>query len=65
MVKRIGLLVISFLLGAALTTAIVMFPLGTTVAEFGAFYFFMTSLAFGIAIALVLDKFAGTELLPK
>jgi hypothetical protein len=42
-----------------------MFPLGTTVAEFGAFYFFMTSLAFGIAIALVLDKFAGTELLPK
>ena len=63
--KRIGLIVGSFIVGAVLTWAICVFLLGTTLAEFGTFYTVMTSLSFGIAIALILDKFAGTELLPK
>lgn len=63
--RRIILIVLSFLVGGVLTVAICNFALGTTVAEFGWFYYSMTSLALGIAIALVADKFMGTELLPK
>ena len=63
--KRIILIVISLIIGGVLTAAICSFVLGTTVAEFGAFYFIMTSLSIGIALALIADKFAGTELLPR
>lgn len=65
LVKRIILLVVSFVIGGLLTAAICNFVLGTTVAEYGIYYFSFTTLSLGIAIALVLDRFVGTELLPK
>ncbi len=63
--KRIGLIVVSMILGGLLTAAICVFILGTTVAEFGIYYFSYTTLSLGLAITFILDKFAGTNLLPK
>jgi hypothetical protein len=63
--KRIILIVVSMILGGLLTAAICIFALGTTVAEFGIYYFTYTTFSFGVAITLTLDKFVGTNLLPK
>lgn len=69
LIKRIGLIVISMVLGAGLTWAIVTLPIpffpNTSVAEYGAVYFTLTAFFIGCAIALILDRFAGTDLLPK
>ncbi len=65
LIKRIGLIVVSMILGAILTWAIITFLLGTSIAEYGPVYFPLTAFFFGIAIALIADRFAGTEFLPK
>jgi hypothetical protein len=65
LLKRILVLLISLAVGAVITTGLVMFVLGTSVAEYGAFYFSMTSLFLGLAVAIWLDKFMGTNFLPE
>lgn len=62
--KRLLLAVISFGVAFGLTVLITMF-IGTTPAEYGPIYMFFTTLTIGLAIAIWLDKFMGTNLLPK
>ncbi len=64
LVKRLGVAVVSLLIGFGLTVLIVSF-IGTTLEEYGPIYTFFTAFSIGCAIAIWLDKFAGTEMLPK
>ena len=64
LVKRLILAAISFGVGFGLTILITML-IGTTPAEYGPIYLFFTTLTIGLAIAIWLDKFMGTNLLPK
>ena len=64
LVKRLILAAISIGVGFGLTVLITML-IGTTPAEFGAVYMIFTSLALAIALGLWLDKFMGTNILPK
>jgi len=67
LVKRLLVLVISLAIGFGLTVAVVYAPFiaNTTLEEYGIYYTFFTSVAFGCAAAIWLDKFMGTEMLPK
>ena len=64
LVKRIILFVISLAVGGGVTGAVVLL-IGTTPAEYGFAYFFFTMLCLAIVVAIWLDKFMNTELLPK
>ncbi len=64
LLKRLILAAISFGVGFGLTILITML-IGTTPAEYGAVYMFFTSLTLGLALAIWLDKFMGTNILPK
>jgi hypothetical protein len=64
LVKRLLLAVISLAVGAGLTVAITLL-VGTTPAQYGFLYFTFTALSLAIALAIWLDKFMGTEILPK
>lgn len=64
LVKRLLLAAISFGLGFGITVLITML-IDTTPAEYGSIYMFFTTLSIGLAIAIWLDKFMGTEILPK
>jgi len=73
LIKRLLLAVISLGLGYAITYFIVTVVLGTSVAEFWTGpelpvnipYFILVGLFIGLGIAVWLDKFMGTEILPK
>ncbi|MFZ0544405.1 MAG: hypothetical protein WAM60_03140 [Candidatus Promineifilaceae bacterium] len=73
LIKRLLLAVISFALGYGITYLIVTFVLQTSVAEFWEGpespvhipYFILTGIFIGLAIGVWLDKFMGTEILPK
>ncbi len=65
LLKRIVLFIISLVLGALITTGIVIFVLNTTVGEYGTFYFSMTAFFIACAIGIWLDKFMDTKLLPE
>ena len=65
LLKRIVLIIISLVLGALITTGIVIFVLSTTVGEYGTFYFTMTAFFIACAIGIWLDKFMDTKLLPE
>lgn len=64
LVKRLILAAISIGVGFGLTLLITML-IGTTPAEYGAVYMFFTTLSLAIAIGIWLDKFMGTQILPK
>jgi hypothetical protein len=64
LVKRLGVMLISFILGFILTWGIIL-AIGTTIGEYGPIYTFFTSLTIGCAIGIWIDKFVGTEMLPK
>jgi len=64
LLKRLGIGVISLLVGFGLATIIVKL-IGTTLEEFGFYYTFFLSLALGCAVAIWLDKFLDTQMLPK
>jgi hypothetical protein len=64
LVKRLILAAISFGVGFGLTVLITML-IGTTPAEYGPVYMFFTSLTLGLAIGIWLDKFMGTNILPR
>ena len=67
LVKRILVLLISFAIGFGITVAVIYAPFiaDTTLEEYGFYYTFFTALSFGLAVAIWLDKFLGTEMLPK
>ncbi|KAA3664576.1 MAG: hypothetical protein DWQ04_05000 [Chloroflexi bacterium] len=67
LVKRLLLIVISLVAGFVLTYAIVVAPFiaDTNLEEFGFSYTFFTTLSLGIAVGIWLDKFMGTDILPK
>jgi hypothetical protein len=73
LVKRLLLAVISLVLGYAITYFVVTVLLQTSVAEFWTGpelpvnipYFILTGIFVGLGIAVWLDKFMGTEILPK
>lgn len=62
--KRVGLAVISLAVGFVLTWLIVEL-VGTNLWEYGSIYTFFTALSLGCALAIWLDKFMGTDILPK
>lgn len=70
--KRIALLIISLVIGYAVTFLIVLL-LGTSVEEFwmgpehpvSIPYFLLVGFFIALAVAIWLDKFMGTEILPK
>lgn len=64
LVKRLGVAIVSLLIGFGLTI-LITYLIGTTLEEYGPIYTFFTSFSIGCAIAIWLDKFAGTEMLPK
>lgn len=64
LVKRILLAVVSLAVGVGVTVAVTLL-VGTTPAEYGAIYFIFTALSLAIALGVWLDKFMGTEILPK
>ena len=73
LIKRLLLAVISMALGYAITFFIVTVLLETSVAEYWVGpelpvnipYFILTGLFIGLGIGVWLDKFMGTEILPK
>lgn len=64
LIKRIVLIIISLAVGGGLTAAITL-AVGTTPAQYGFWYFTFTALSIAVAIGIWLDKFMGTEFLPK
>jgi hypothetical protein len=64
LVKRLILALISIAFGMIATFGI-LFAVGTDYATYGFGYFFFTSLALACFLGIWLDKFMGTELLPK
>ncbi len=64
LVKRLILAAISFGVGFGLTILITML-IGTTPAEYGPVYMFFTTLTLGLAIGIWLDRFMGTNILPR
>lgn len=64
LVKRLILVVVSLAFGFAVTFALITL-VGTNLEEYGGMYTFFTTLALACALAVWLDKFMGTELLPK
>lgn len=64
LLKRLILIVVSLAFGVIVTIGITLF-VESTPAEYGIYYFTFTSLALAIALGIWLDKFLGTELLPK
>ncbi|HFE65780.1 MAG TPA: hypothetical protein ENJ93_00835 [Chloroflexi bacterium] len=63
-IKRIILAVIAFAIGFGATFVIVKL-IGTNLEEYGIWYTFFTSLAIACAVGVWLDKFMGTNLMPK
>ena len=64
LVKRLLLAVISIAFGVLVTLGIVEL-IGTTPGEYGVGYFTFTALCLAIFLAIWLDKFMATEILPK
>ncbi len=64
LVKRLILAAISIGVGLGLTVLITML-IGTTPAEYGAIYMIFTTLSLACAVGIWLDKFMGTNILPR
>ena len=64
LLKRLLLAIISIAFGVIVTIGITIL-IGTTPAEYGLIYFTFTSLALAVALGVWLDRFMGTQLLPK
>lgn len=64
LVKRLILVGISLIVGIVVTFLITLM-IGTNPTEYGSLYFFFTSMSLALALAIWLDKFMGTEILPE
>lgn len=75
LVKRLALAAISMAIGYLITWFIVTVDIqlgpihleiaGTTMEQYGVWYSFFTAFTIACAIGVWLDKFMGTEILPK
>lgn len=65
LVKRLALVAISLVVGFGITWLIVETIAETNLEQYGIWYTGFTSLAIASAIGVWLDKFMGTEILPK
>lgn len=65
LIKRLALAVISLVVGFLITWAVVEFIAQTNLEQYGIWYTGLTALALACAIGVWLDKFMGTEILPK
>ena len=65
LIKRLLLVIISFAIGFLATWAIIITIAQSNLQIYGPWYTFFTSLAIACAVGVWLDKFMGTELLPK
>ena len=67
LVKRLLLVVLSLAIGFGLTYLAVVAPFiaDTNLEEYGFIYTFFTTLSLAIAVGIWLDKYMGTEILPK
>ena len=65
LIKRLALCVISLVIGFLITWFVVIFIAETTLDQYGLWYTSFTALAVACAIGIWLDKFMGTEILPK
>ena len=65
LIKRFSRVIISFAVGFIATWAIIITIAQSNLQIYGPWYTFFTSLAIGCAVGVWLDKFMGTELLPK
>ena len=65
LLKRLLLGAISIAIGFVATVLIVWYICDTTVAEYGTIYTSTTALSLAAAVAIWLDKFMETELLPE
>jgi len=63
-IKRLILAIIAFAIGFGATVLIVTL-IGTNLEVYGPWYTFFTSLAIACAVGVWLDKFMGTNILPK
>ena len=64
LLKRIGLFVVSGIVGFIATFITVEF-VGTNLEEYGGVYTFFTALSFAVIVGVWLDKFLDTGLMPK
>lgn len=62
--KRLGVIIVSLIVGFVLTAIIVQL-IGTTLEEYGVYYTSFTAISLGCAVAIWLDKFLDTNMLPK
>jgi len=67
LVKRLALIAISLVIGFIVTVAVLYAPFiaDTTLEEYGGLYTFFTVFSLAFAAGIWLDKFMGTEILPK
>lgn len=65
LVKRLALVVISLVVGSSVTWFVVKFIAETNLEQYGIWYTSFTALAIACAVGVWLDKFMGTEILPK
>jgi hypothetical protein len=64
LVKRLLLIAISIGFGV-ITTWVITWAIGTNPQEYGFLYYTFTALSLACALAIWLDKFMGTQILPK
>jgi len=65
LIKRLALGVISLVVGFITTWLIIEFIAETNLEQYGFWYTAFTTLSIGCAVGVWLDKFMGTEILPK
>jgi len=64
LIKRLILIAVALGVGFGLTVLITIL-IGTTPAEYGPVYMIFTTLSLAVAIGIWLDRFMGTNFLPK
>lgn len=64
LIKRLILIAIALGVGFGLTVLITIL-IGTSPAEYGLLYMVFTTLSLAVALGIWLDKFMGTNFLPK
>ena len=65
LIKRLALAVISLVTGFLITWLVVVYIAETNLEQYGIWYTGFTALSIACAIGVWLDKFMGTEILPK
>ena len=65
LVKRLILLVVSMAVGYGVTLGLTLLIDGMSIEKYGFYYTLFTTISFGLAVGIWLDKFMGTDILKK